>query len=465
MRYNPIVLASAFAMATLPALVSAQQLDNTETLPDAKAGECYAKVITPAQFTTQSETVVVQEASERVQIIPAKYESVEQTIVVKEASRTIKAVAAEYEDRIERIEISPASTTWMSTGRNDDVPAGPAMLDALTGSGINLATVSPGSCFREYYTPAEFKTETEQVLVSEASDRIIVSPAEFETVSERVVVKEATSQVIDVPASYRSVSQQVLVEPAKQVWKQGRGLVERIDNTTGEIMCLVEIPARFETITKTVLDKPATTRQVDVPAVYKTVQVQRLVKPASVRRESIPAEYRSVTKRVKVAEANFYWLAKGESPVEGAKYTGNEACLLPKEAEFRNVKARVLKTPATTQVVDVPATYETVRVDRLVSAATERRIQIPEKTRTVAKRVQTAPAKLEWRKVLCETNMTRDIVVDLQRALKREGFDPGPLDGVLGIATNRALESYQTRKNLDRGGLTYETLEALDVDT
>ena len=61
--------------------------------------------------------------------------------------------------------------------------------------------------------------------------------------------------------------------------------------------------------------------------------------------------------------------------------------------------------------------------------------------------------------------MTRDIVVDLQRALKREGFDPGPLDGVLGIATNRALESYQTRKNLDRGGLTYETLEALDVDT
>jgi len=34
---------------TLPA--TAQQIDNTQILPDAKPGECYAKVITPAQFS------------------------------------------------------------------------------------------------------------------------------------------------------------------------------------------------------------------------------------------------------------------------------------------------------------------------------------------------------------------------------------------------------------------------------
>lgn len=457
-----VALATMFAVGT-PAHTYAQTIDNTETLPDAKAGECYAKVVTPAEFTTQTEVVVVQDASERIKSIPAKYETVEQTILVKEASRKLTVVPAQFEEAVETIQISPASKDWMKKVNGEDIPASPSVMDAIARSGIDLNSAEVGTCFREYYTPAEYKTENEQVLLSEGSENIIVTQPEYSVVEERVVVKEASSQVVDIPATYRTETQQVLVEPAKTVWKQGRGPVERIDNSTGEIMCLVEIPARYETITKTVLDKAAGSKRIDIPAVYKTVKVQRVAVPAAEEREVVPAEYQTVSKRVKVSDSSFYWLLKGESVAEGALYSGEEVCLVETPAEYQSVKMQVLKTPATSSVTEVPAEYQTIRVNRLLSPATEERIVIPEKTKTISKRVQVAPSRLEWRKVLCETNITNDIIANLQKALKREGFDPGIIDGVLGVDTSRALEKYQIEKNLDRGGLTYESLRSLEV--
>lgn len=458
------VAVSTMVVLGAPLYTFAQDVDNTETLPDAKAGECYAKVVTPAEFSTQTEVVVVQDAAERIKTIPAKYETVEQTILVKEASGKISVVPAQFEDAVETIEVSPASKGWMKTVNRNEIPASPATLDAILRSGIDLDDAETGTCFREYFSPAEYQTQNEQVLLSEGSEKIIATEPEYTVVEERVVVKEASSQVVDIPASYRTETQQVLVEPAKTVWKKGRGPVERIDNSTGEIMCLVEIPARYESITKTVLDKPAGSKRIDIPAVYKTVQVQRVSVPAAEEREIVPAEYQTVSKRVKVADPSFYWLLKGESVAEGAQFTGEEVCLVEKPAEFQTVSMQVLKEPATTTVVEVPAEYQTIRVNRLLSPATEERIIIPEKTKTISKRVQIAPSRLEWRKVLCETNITSEIIANLQGALKREGFDPGLIDGVLGVATNRALEKYQTENNLDRGGLTYESLRSLKVE-
>ena len=300
-------------------------------------------------------------------------------------------------------------------------------------------------------------------MVKPSSERITVVPPQFETVDERIVVKEASTQVIDVPATFRTEKQQVLVEPAKKVWKQGRGLIEKIDNVTGEILCLVEVPARYTTVDRTVLDKPASTKTVEVPAVYKTVKVQRIVQPASEQRTPVPAEFTEVTGRVKSADASFYWLKKGESASDDAKYTGQEVCLVSEPAKTRTVKTQTLTVPATTNVIDIPAQFETIKVSRLVKPASERRIPIPEKTKVISRRIETAPSRLEWRAVLCETNTTPTIVSDLQRALKNEGFNPGEIDGVIGGDTKRALEEYQLKNNLDRGGITYQTLKELGV--
>jgi len=423
----------ALAIGTIisPALVHAQEIDETQTLPDAKPGECYAKVITPARFTTETEEVVIQEASERVETVAATYSSSEKRVTVREATTELV--------------VEP--------------------VQGIIQSGVDLDVVEPGSCFREYFTEPEYQIEELSILTREGSQRIEIAPAEYKSVQERVVIKEASTQVVDVPAVYRTETESVLVEPARSVWKEGRGPVERIDNTTGDIMCLVEIPARYETITKTVLDKPATTKTVNIPAEYKTVTVQKLIKPATERRVDIEPEYTIIKKRIKVADAGFFWLAKGEGADADARYSGQEVCLTGRQAETRTIKKQIVEVAADVQESQVPAEFETVLVESLNTPAEERRIPIPARTRTVTSQIQLSPSKLEWRPVLCETNMTPEIITALQKALAREGFDPGPIDGVVGRGTMIAIEKFQTSRDLDRGGITYQALKALKVQS
>ena len=458
-------LAAILAGSSLTFSVTAvaQQIDNTRTLPDAKPGECYAKVVTPAEFSTRTEEVIIQSASERIETIPAKFETVEQTIVVKESSQTLSTVPAKFEAAVEKVEVSPAELVWTRKLSSQRIPASPGALEGIAASGVDLDGVEAGSCYREYFTEAQYETEIQQVMTRPASQTITINPAEYETVEQRVVVKEASTEVIDVPAVYRTETESVLVEPARSVWKKGTGPIQRIDNTTGEIMCLVEEPARYETITKTVLDSAAATRTVDIPAVYKTVKVQRLVRPASEQRVDVPAEYTNVETRVKVADAKFFWLAKDTPVDESAKYTGREICLTERPAKYTSVKKSIVAAAASVEVAEVASQYQTIKVERLVSPASEKRTPIPAKTKTITSKVQISPPRLEWRPVLCETNMTPRIITSLQRALEREGYDPGPIDGVVGRTTLVAVQKYQEANTLDQGGITYETMKHLKV--
>ena len=72
-------------------------------------------------------------------------------------------------------------------------------------------------------------------------------------------------------------------------------------------------------------------------------------------------------------------------------------------------------------------------------------------------------SQLEWRPILCETNMTRDIVSRIQSALAAKGHNPGRVDGVIGSQTMSAVKSFQKANQLASGQLTMETLKALKV--
>lgn len=57
-------------------------------------------------------------------------------------------------------------------------------------------------------------------------------------------------------------------------------------------------------------------------------------------------------------------------------------------------------------------------------------------------------------------------VRSVQQALKDKGFDPGPVDGIMGERTRGALRSFQTANNLQTtGSLNAETAEKLGVQT
>jgi hypothetical protein len=185
------------------------------------------------------------------------------------------------------------------------------------------------------------------------------------------------------------------------MWKKGRGPVEKLDHATGEIMCLVEIPAKYRKVTKTVLDKPASTKEVKIPAEYKIVRKQ------------------------------------------------------------------VLLTPPKTRTVEIPAEYSNVRVRKLVTPAQVKRIQIPAEYQMVEKVEKTSEGRMEWRAIRCETNTRTDVnkglIQSIQEALKKAGHNPGPIDGVMGSQTTKALQEYQQKKGLPVGGITQETAQSLGV--
>jgi hypothetical protein len=169
------------------------------------------------------------------------------------------------------------------------------------------ANAQAGKCYARVYEEPKYRTENEQVLQREASERIEIIPAKYEIVEEQVLVRAAYEREEIIPAQFETVTEQLLVKPATTRWEKGRGLVEKVNNFTGEIMCLKEVPAEYTTVTKQVLKSPATTKLVQVPAEYKTVRVNKMITPAKENRIPIPAEYQTVTKTIKESEGRMVW--------------------------------------------------------------------------------------------------------------------------------------------------------------
>ena len=61
-------------------------------------------------------------------------------------------------------------------------------------------------------------------------------------------------------------------------------------------------------------------------------------------------------------------------------------------------------------------------------------------------------------------SMSSDQVRRAQEALKAQGHDPGPIDGVMGARTQQALRDFQTSQQLNSTGqLDRETMEKLGI--
>ena len=227
---------------------AAQVVSRDEVLPlNAKPGECYAQVLIPPQYSTETRRMVKKPATYNVQVTPPKYSWVEEQILIKEESEKIKVHPARYE--------------WQNI----------------------------------------------KVVVKEASEKIISVPAKYDTVTEKVLIKPAYSTwkkgkgpiqkvdhatgeimcLVEVPAEYKTVEKQVLIEPA----------------TTKK----VEIPAEHRIIKKRVLVEPEKVIRTEIPAQYRTIKVKKVVEPAVEKRVEIPAQYESIDQRTKISDSILEW--------------------------------------------------------------------------------------------------------------------------------------------------------------
>ena len=451
--------------AELAASASSQSSMKSDLLPpNAKSGECYARVWVPEKFKTVSEQMLATEASERVEIIPATYEWATETVEVSSASSKLVVVPAVYGTESETIKMSDEQLVWRLDRSKNSTPASSELLALAKKYGADLDSATPGMCFHEHALPAKFENVTEQVLTAEASETIKTISTTYRTVEKTVLVSEASSKIIQVPATFKTVSEKVLVKPAHIIWKKGTGPIQRIDSATGEIMCLVEVPAEYKTVSKSVLATPATTKTVEIPAQYKTASVQEVVKPASELRTAIPAKYDTLTKTNQVTAATFTWHEIHNKEHPTSSRTGQKVCLTKTPATFKTVTRQVVKTPATTREVTIPAQFKTIKVRKLASLATEKRIAIPATYKTVTHQELVSDGFMQWRSILCETNMTQGRISKIQSALKAKGFNPGRIDGVIGAEIIAAVNAFQSANKLPVDKyLNVETVKALGV--
>jgi hypothetical protein len=450
---------STVVAASLIAATSNLTADAVEAmvLPNAQPGECYARVLTPAKFQTTSEKVLSKEASETLAVIPAQYGTTDQKILVTEASSRLTVVPGSFKKVTEKILVKDAQTFW-KTSLKGSVPVSAEILAAAKAGGADIDSMAVGSCYREYFTPAKYTTESETYISKEASERLKIVPATYEYVEEKVLVKEASQRLVKVPATYDTVSEKILVEPEKTMWKKSQCNGEGDDCG---VMCLVTTPARYSTVTKRVVKTPPTTKAIEIPAVYKTIKVKKLATPASVQRVATPEKTSTYTRTAKVADATFSWSKSGE---KGAgKYTGHQICKTATPEAYKTITRTVVDTPPTTKTIEIPAQYKTIKVTTIVKPAEVKRTAIPEAYRTVTKREMVSPSKVEWKRVVCQSSINSSTIRALQTALKNEGHYNGPIDGIVGSQTRAAVKAYQTKKGLATGGITHAVIKSLGI--
>jgi len=147
-----------------------------------------------------------------------------------------------------------------------------------------LSYVSREAGLRYVVTEPVYETRTETVQVRPSYVRYEVEPARTETVSERILVREAQLKWV-----------RGYVDGARQV---------RHDPETGEIWCLIEDPAVYETIHRTVVTHPAQIREIPVDPEFTTISRDVLVRPATVEEIHIPAQEETYTIHVLAEEGS-----------------------------------------------------------------------------------------------------------------------------------------------------------------
>jgi hypothetical protein len=449
--------------ALMPFTLSSAQ-EASLTPPDAKAGECYARVVLPAQYEEVEEQVMVKEASEKISIVPASYEETEEEIEVVPSTKILEPIPATYKEEVETIEVKPASRVWKTSLKKKALPISPAILTALEANGVNLKSSEPGDCYKEYYVPRKFKVVAEDILIRKEHNATEIVEPEFEMVEQTVIVKPAGKEIVEVPAVYEETEEQVLVEAEKTVWKKGQNPAQKVSGATGEIMCLVKIPARYRTIKKRVLKSPATTKIVEVPAETKVVKVKKLLSDSQVKYSAKPALYETIEKTELESEARFDWVHAQDKVDDEYKYTGHQICLTQEKAKTVEVTKIVVDTPARVEESVVPAVKTAVIVQKLASEAKEVKTPIEAEYKMMKKRKKIAGTQIGWKRILCQTNMNKEVIAKIQDALNDSGYKAGKADGVLGKGTKNALDKFQRDNSLATGGLTYETLDALKVN-
>jgi hypothetical protein len=197
---------TAFVPKT-PAKVTTQVALTSDLPPNARPGECYAKVFVPPEFATKTERVCVRAESERLEIVPAEFEWVDEKILVKEASSQLREIPAEFATEERVVQTSPGHTTWTKQTQARCVAD-------------NTYGPPPQDVFCLVSAPPATTTITTQRVSKPATVEEVTIPAEYQTVRRQKCVRPATTRRIPIPAEYRDIETTVMTSPGRMEWQR-----------------------------------------------------------------------------------------------------------------------------------------------------------------------------------------------------------------------------------------------------
>jgi hypothetical protein len=249
---------------------------------------------------------------------------------------------------------------------------------------------------------AKLRNEKLPVVVKEAAQSYKLQQPQFVEVTESIKVQEAYTRLRVEPAEYKTEEKDVLVESARVGLRPCSAVGERASKSAST-------------------PQKGAQCSFEIPAKYQRIKLQTLVKPEVVREEVVPAVYRNITKMV-VAEP---------------------AKLIPVEIPEATVELPVASVEVQPVATPVPVQAVTVKVD-----VTEYESKFPQ---------------LTWARVVCDKDLSPDLIQSLQKGLQREGWMRSTPDGKLGPQTLQAAKEFQSSKGIESDFITYQLLEMLGI--
>ena len=346
----------------------------------------------------------------------------------------------------------------------------------------------PGQCFAKVIVPEVTESYTEQqlvvpehtvshvipgpcgfqdktVVVRPPSSELITIPATYRTVTETVVVRPGGVNTEVIPPIYDTVTEQVMVRQGYTEWRPGSGVIGYSGGypaapccgypaqnpygglptrvlPTGEVLCLVQIPPEYRTVTRQVLRVPGRTVETPYPAETRLVSRQVVDVPEHTVRRDIPGETRVV--QVKTCAPD-----RTETSVIPPEYrtVTKLRTVSPARSEWRQTTCQA-PTPAPLPPViyhEAPLYHDHPHHHCPVVCGEGRPVYGRE-------RPDYAPA--------AEGD---GAVARLQGALAAKGYYQGPQNGLFTPSTMAAMTRYQHDNHLPEGRYTGETANALGI--
>ncbi len=437
----------------------------------------------PATYKVVTESVVSKAASSRIEVIPATYKTVTEQVLATPERKELRVIPAEYVDQEETVVDRPATT------RVETIPP--------TFKTETEQVLFKGESLRYEPIALPLRTVSEQVLRTAASSRLEAGKSTVRTVTERVVSKEASKRLVEVPAVYETVTERVKIADASREWKRGRAWIgqalnvrplrgfvvgrdgrvdgARVDvaaaaenksravvdtgtvtanntNLDDDVMCLVEVPEQYKTITRQVVKTPASVREVEIPAEYATVTRQVLDVPASSREIAIPATYQTVTRQEidtdKLRAAGYKFdtngdivaLPNGDRVLRASSIAGVTGAAVSPAGKTAGAQSG---EEGYVREIKVPAEYRTITRTVVATPATVKEVEVPGTKKVVKTRVVSKPARTEETVIPATYKTVTRTVVDVPASSKEI-----PIPAVMGTVERRVVDKPATTRQI-----------------